>query len=552
MNFPMLDEYTKGKGESIRRAIEFKGYDARNVIDDGAMRQMRNLSTDEYPYLAPRKKRGDFQEGDPYTNPRVIMQKNDKLAVITDTAFYYDGTKRFDLKADVPGERKMVGINTRIVIFPDKMWFDTSKADEPSSNYGDLENTISVTELEFHKNPVTFESEITITCGTDFDISGFNKGDAVSFTGLTTVGFDGYNNNVENAIIENIDYDNSKIWVAEGWFHYPTEEDEDWSESGTFTMFRKVPDLDFVLEYNNRLYGTGGNTIYASKLGDPTNWFFYSTGTADASYAVEVGTDGDFTGIAPLPNQIAFFKENVIHKLYGYKPSNYQLITSRNVFGLEKGSEKSIQLVNNTLYYKSREGIMAYTGEEPVLISACFGNDRYYNAVAGTDKVKYYVSMVNRADDTRHFFVYDILKGLWAEEDKTNANSFTFYKNMLLYVDNTTMDIKETVGREGDIHEGDIHWYARFGDYDEYSENKKVYSKILMRLQMAEQTEFSVWISVDGGAWESVCYLNTYFPRAVEMPIIPRRCDKFSILIKGRGDVKIESLTRIMREGTCR
>ena len=552
MLFPQLQN--EGDPTEVR-TIEFAGYDTRNKIDDGSMRQMRNMSTDEYPCLAPRKKRGTYPGTNNYTNPRVIFQRQEKLAVITDNQFYYDGVWRpqVELTSGVEN-RRMEAINSKIVIFPDKKWYDIETTES-----GDLEAECSLTTVAVHKNEVTYEAEVTLTLGENTSpLTQFAKGDAISFSGLTTMGADGYDNNVENAVIENIDYENNKIWLAEGWIHYPTEDAADWTESGTFTITRKVPDLEFILEYNNRLYGTMGNTIYASKLGDPTNWYYYSAGTADASYAVAVGSDGDFTGIAPLPNQIAFFKEHCIHKLYGYKPSNYQLITTENVLGLEKGSDKSIQLVNGTVFYKSREGVMLYTGDSPVLISPQFGNDRYYDAVAGTDTLKYYISMKKKGDDTQHFFVYDIAKGLWSEEDDTDAQCFTFIDNSLLYIDNKTQKIKEVVG----IHklEDDIDWYARFGDFDEYGlyrraqfkENKRIYSKMQMRISMAEHSRVQVWISVDGGAWESVANVDTLERRVVELPIIPRRCDSFGILVTGRGDVRIDSLTRTVREGTAR
>lgn len=551
MLFPQLKE--EGQPNETR-IVEFKGYDVRNVIADGAMRQMRNLSTDEYPCLVPRKKRGEYPiKKVNYTNPRLIMQRMGKLAVITDTAFYYDDVKRIDLPS-IDGKRQMEAINTKIVIFPDKVWYDIE-----TNESGDLENTSHATGMAFHKNEVTYETEVTITLELGSSLGGFKKGDAISFEGLTTIGFDGNDNNIENAVIENIDYENNKIWLAEGWIHYPTEDDQDFIENGAFTILRKVPDLEYILEYNNRLYGTSGNTIYASKLGDPSNFYYYSAGTADASYAVAVGSDGEFTGIAPLPNQIVFFKENCIHTLYGYKPSNYQLVTKQNVFGLEKGSERSIQLINNTLLYKSREGVMAYTGDSPVLISACFGDDRYYDAVAGTDRVKYYISMKKKGDDSQHFFVYDIARELWSEEDNTNAYDFTYIDEMLIYIDGKTQKLMETVGRAEDIKEDDIEWYARFGDFDEFStwkytnrENKKVFSKMQMRFTMGENSRVQVWISIDDGAWESVCNVETVDKRQVEMPIIPRRCDKFAILITGRGYVKIQTLSKVVREGTSR
>ena len=73
-----------------------------------------------------------------------------------------------------------------------------------------------------------------------------------------------------------------------------------------------------------------------------------------------------------------------------------------------------------------------------------------------------------------------------------------------------------------------------------------------MRLSMAEHSKISVWISIDGGKWESVASVETLEKRVVELPIIPRRCDSFGILVKGTGDAKIESLTRLVREGTSR
>lgn len=544
MRFPMM-QLTATPEE--RRVIELKGYDVQSVIDPGSMRDMRNLCSDEYPALYPRMRRGTY--ADFYANPSTMIPRKEKLAVCDDTSFWYDGQRIFDFTLSYDGTRQMQAVNTRIVIFPDKMYYNTE-----TGEYGNLGVIVNATSVAFHKDPTTQETCATFTLPLGATLEGLNRYDTVSFSGLSSsiVGHDtGEDNNVKHAIIERIDYNANKIYFAPGVIRYPTEEEEDFIDTGEsgngFSMEREIPDLDYILEYNNRLYGTHGNTIYASKLGDPTNWFFFGTGTAESSYQVEVGTDGDFTGIAPFPSHILFFKENCVHKLYGYKPSNYQLITT-TCLGVEKGSDKSIQLINGTLYYKSREGIMAYTGDIPTIISHCFGRERYDSAVSGTNTMKYYVSMRNKADDKWYMFVYDIEKGLWMLEDNTHAEHFAYIDNQLVYTDHDKRKIITTQG----FDEGDIEWYARFGDYDEYVENKKVYSKILMRLKMEENSEFSTWISVDGGAWECVCNLDTYFPRAVELPIVPRRCNSFAILIRGKGYVKIESMTRVVREGTMR
>ena len=98
----------------------------------------------------------------------------------------------------------------------------------------------------------------------------------------------------------------------------------------TVSMERRVPELDFVTECDNRVWGCNSreNVIYGCKLGDPTNWFSYR-GIAADSYAVTVGSDGAFTGAASCMGYALFFKENTLHKLYGSKPSDFQLSSLR-------------------------------------------------------------------------------------------------------------------------------------------------------------------------------------------------------------------------------
>ena len=51
--------------------------------------------------------------------------------------------------------------------------------------------------------------------------------------------------------------------------------------------------------------------------------------------------------------------------------------------GVQKGSEKSLRVVNETLYYKSRSDVCAYQGGFPTGVSAALGDVRYHGAVAG-------------------------------------------------------------------------------------------------------------------------------------------------------------------------
>lgn len=80
-------------------------------------------------------------------------------------------------------------------------------------------------------------------------------------------------------------------------------------QANSVEIERRVPELDFVTVQDNRVWGcsTAENSIYASKLGDATNWYSYQ-GTAADSYAVGVGSEGAFTGAASCMGYVLFLR----------------------------------------------------------------------------------------------------------------------------------------------------------------------------------------------------------------------------------------------------
>lgn len=146
-----------------------------------------------------------------------------------------------------------------------------------------------------------------------------------------------------------------------------------------FRLERRVPDLDYLTECDNRLWGCAQNenVIYGCKLGDPTNWFSYR-GIAEDSYAVTVGSDGPFTGAATCLGSVLFFKENALHKLYGSKPSDFQL-SSLRCRGVARNAASSLCVLNETLYYLSPDGVMAWDGSIPTKVSEKLNTARLSN-----------------------------------------------------------------------------------------------------------------------------------------------------------------------------
>ena len=184
------------------------------------------------------------------------------------------------------------------------------------------------------------------------------------------------------------------------WTSLDGKETRSFAVSTPVRMERRVPDLDYVTECDNRVWGCSSkeNVIYACRLGDPTNWFSYR-GIAADSYAVTVGSDGAFTGAATCMGYALFFKENTLHKLYGSKPSDFQL-TSLRCRGVAKNAARSLCVLNETLYYLSPDGVMAWDGSIPTKVSGALDSGRLANVQSAVDSAldgRYYLHVARTA-----------------------------------------------------------------------------------------------------------------------------------------------------------
>ena len=379
-------------------------------------------------------------------------------------------------------------------------------------------------EASYEASGLKFKDDSITTTGDEFE---FKEGDAVEITGCSEA------SNNKTIIIRSISEDKKTLNFYENSFVEKTESD-------SVKIARNVPDLEFICESNYRLWGTKGNTIYSSKFSDPLNFSVFD-GLSGDSYYIDVGSDGPFTGCAPYSTHICFFKENTLHKMYGTKPSNFQ-ITTVNVYGVQNGCERSMHIVNEQLLYKGVDGIYSYTGGIPELISLPFGTKRYTDAVASCDGTRYYVSMKG-ADGGWNFFVYDVLRNLWLKEDDTHAVDMAFHdgkvyflndKGKLYYIDQT-------------LPKGEMEWGATFCTIHETINERKVYSKFHLRMTL----EAGSWVAVDmktdnDHQWKQVYSTSSTNTRAktVSIPILPTRCDSIDIRLRGKGECTVKSFIR--------
>ena len=582
MNYPMLNEIP-----TSREMVDvFKGYNHNLRIGDGEFFDMKNMTSDYYPILSPRKKRGVYASP---SNPQGLIAK-DNLCYVDNGALYINKSKvaGFDLSPN--GPKQLISMGAYIIILPDKKYINTEdysdkglieaeycsnsnpitfepctldgevypaaekSAEEPEREDGKLWIDTSSTPNALKKYSETNEMWVTIpTTYVKITAVGigklFNQYDGVTISGIHSEDLQDLNSSIV-IMDRGDDYIIVTGLINEAHEQHPSGEVKD------ITVERRMPKMDFVIESGNRLWGclygendSGQivNEIYASKLGDFKNWNCFMDLSTD-SYAASVGTDGQFTGAGTHLGYPLFFKENCVHKVYGNFPANFQIQTT-SCRGVQKGCDKSLAIVNEVLYYKSRHAVCAYDGSLPTEISLALGDVTYDNAVAGANGNKYYITMED-LDKNPHLFVYDTAKGMWHKEDNLRADCFCSCRGELYCIDRNTNKIITMLGT-GTQDTEKTEWMVQTGIIGTSMPDVKYISRLLVRMSMEIGARVRFFAQYDSlGDWEHLGTISGTSLRSFLLPIKPKRCDHMRIRIEGIGDVKIFSITKTIEQGS--
>lgn len=522
MNLPSLDIVQK-QAQSI---TDFQGYNHNIVINENQFYDMKNITTDFYPVLTQRRPRGTVKK---IGKPNGLFAKS-KLAYVDGTSLYYDG----EVVAYVEDSPKtFASMGAYLIVFPDKIQYNTST--------GEVENL----EEHFTASGTVRLSKTNLSDSTNEDTSTstyikvemtgigqrFNQYDGVKISGLQQEDL-----NETKVILERSD----------NYIIITGDLKNEGSASRTVTVDRTVPDMDFFTENENRLWGCSSKNheVYCCSIGDAKNWNRFE-GIATDSYAATIGSDGDFTGAATYLGYVYFFKEDTIHTIMGSKPSNYQIQQTQGR-GIEAGSEKSVAIVNETLYYKSRNGVVQFQGSVATSIAEPFGTEHHKNAVGGRYKNKYYVSMAD--DEGKYYlFCYDEMKGTWCKEDDTEVRYFAFLDNTLYYIDAEGF-LKTIEGNDDEI----IRWEAQTGDIIIALE-KKYLSKINIRADIEKGSFLDIFVKYDEEKeWERLKTINAVKHRSYEINVRPKRADHMKIMMKGTGRCRVYQMDRYYRMGSVK
>lgn len=616
MNYPTLIETE----QSRQMIDAFGGYNHNLRINDGEFFDMKNLTSTYYPVLSPRGKRGVYttvsnpqgmiskdslcyvDNGSFYINqykvdglelsdsPKTLVSMGAYVVIFPDKKWvntacfsettgepiaddgYGDIDAEYETLADDDGAVwtkftlcKADGSSYDSVLPSDKeptgtedapipngtLWLDTSSSTHSLKQYSESSGlwvSIATTYVKIESPQIDKKFElydgINISgLGDEYVLNDYTAEDA-EITGHTREQLK--------------DLDGSAVVWAKGDNYIVVIGilDEEKIISNKISITRKMPETDFVVESENRLWGcryglsTDGkfvNEIYASKLGDFKNWNCFM-GLSTDSYVASCGTDGRFTGAITHLGYPLFFKENCMHKVYGNYPANYQIQTTV-CRGVQRGSQNSLAIVNEVLYYKSRSGICAYDGSLPAEVSSALGDVAYDSAVACGHGNKYYISMKDNNGDY-HLFVYDTSKGMWHREDNTQVTFFCSCRGELYYTDSEGTSIK-TMNGSGTQETDLVEWMAETGVIGVDSPDKKYISKLNVRLSLNIGTRVYIFIQYDSmGEWHHVSSLSGTVLRSFSVPIRPKRCDHMRLRFMGEGDAKVYSITKTVEQGS--
>lgn len=536
MRLPSM-RYSDGIGKV--QQIKFGGLNRNPGASDGEIYDMRNLSGAEYPLLSTRKRRYKVHT---LANPSGIYAR-ERLCWVDGTDFYYNYEKKGTVSE---GDKTFGSLGSYIIILPDKCFYNVD-----TDVFGSLEAKWSGQSVKFQDGTIYGQpaKANTIECaGVDW-AQYFKPGDAVSISGCTAVP-----GNNKHIIIREID--GSKLRFYEHSFSL--KDDAAYTEPGTVTIHRSVPDMDFICENENRLWGCKGDRIYACALGDVFNWNVFD-GLDTGSYTTPVGSEGDFTGCISYQGYPMFFKERHVYKVYGNMPTNYQVMGSASL-GVKSGCAKSLAIAGEALFYLSNNGVVAYTGGIPQPVGECFGDLLFTSGVAGSDGLRYYISLlVTYSGHGWRLYCYDTQRGLWHCENDKHFTHFANDGHRLLGLtrDGEIWVLNRTPDRpwnpDGGVEmEGDVEWFAEFGDFTEENPNKKGISKLQLRFELEEDAVLQVFMMFDSdGVWHKISEIaGGGQKRSCYLPIVPRRADHYRLKLAGVNGCRIYSLTRELYIGS--
>lgn len=560
----------------VRKTLQvFQGLNRGRRIGEGEMQGEENLSSHRYPLLSPRKSRTALATGQHLrglgwlngpvyvtgdhivihgtTHPLVIGGQ-DEITILSMGSyllFFHLGTflsPSYINTAD-PTDYGLVDnkigfstaeVNLTMELCSRDGTLYTAKPQEeaPQSPTGGslwLDNSDGLTLKRWDSglgvwNPVP---ETYVKLSAIGIHNGFSKGDGVTLEGLKLP----YGASIQpNCTLVDV---GKNFIIVPGILPQTTVQTSD-----VVCVSRVCPQLDFVVEAGNRLWGCrygpseedGSlvNEIYACALGDFKNWNKFE-GLSTDSYAASRGSQGPWTGAITYMGRPTFFKENCMETVYPSSNGAHQI----SVTGCRGPVPGSLAVCQEILYYCTGREVVAYDGSYPKTVSQALGPISCTKAMAGALGEKLYLALSDG------LYVLDTSLGLWHREDSPNICHFAGDTNTLIF---STKDSIYQV----EAGQDPVSWWAESGDLELSTPERQFLRRILLRLRVNLGAWADVLVSYDDEEqWHPVGHVEGDGSLTTrQVAIFPRRCDHLRLRLEGYGPVEVYTLTKIYEKGS--
>lgn len=578
MRFPVMNEIK----QTTDGVTAFSGYDHRMKTKQNAFHDMMNMSGELLPVMSTRRKREYLRT---LEKPNGLFA-HDKMCWVDGTDFYYNGMA---VGKVTDSEKQMVRMGAYVLIWPDAKYYNSQTGEFGSlgasfTTYSDVDVKCSICLQDGEAFPsYTVAStapsnpangQYWLDTSVTPNVLRYYSTTQTMWQSVPTVYTKIASTGIGKAFAkyDGIEISGMEVDALNGSFYVVNRSDDylivvaminqNHTQTARVTVERKVPQMDYVCELDNRIWGCSSekHEIYACALGDPKNWNQFM-GLSGDSYAVTVGSSGAFTGACGHAGHVLFFKEDAIHTIMGTKPANFQLDTTE-CRGVMSGCSKSLVTVNETLLFKNRYDVCRFGSALPSSVSDALGSVNYNHAVAGAVDGKYFICMRD-VEGAPHLFVFDTSTGVWVKEDHADVLDFaTLNGQMYMLLTNGQLWCVNGTGadvcRDEDAHtegEGEAEmapeWMLETGDIGLDEPFNHYISGIQIHAECELGTNVRMEIRCDTDpVWDTVLTCSPVTRRSLTIPYVPRRCRTMRIRLSGNGGFKLYSIIKRTEVGS--
>ena len=315
-----------------------------------------------------------------------------------------------------------------------------------------------------------------------------------------------------------------------------------------------MPCLDLVTCCANRVWGCSNSSreLFSSELGNARNWNSFE-GIASDSYSVSIASPGDFTACIDYLGKPIFFKENEMVVIEGSRPANFH-VSSYSCRGVAKDSPSGLCVVNDILYYKSHDGIYAYSGGLPICVSEDICNiaAKLKNAVLSGEGEVLLVS--GEAEGEYIHLAYDTDRRIWHRYSSPKVLAYLRYPDATLEFCKGTHGIEVYTMFRGipdgysakEVDELEPSWSFESGDISYNTTDRKYISRI--SLDTEAEGRAVLFISYNGETFKRLRDIPMHKRGCCDIALSPRRCDHFRVRMEGKGGFTLFAITKEIEE----